>query len=297
MSSRIIYFSAFLLFSFTHLHSQKLYRAEGSWQARWEANETREQAYDKVIQLAIVNAIESTFGKFAIGDFDMRMDDAHVNYNYIAGTRTRGIWVETTKGPFIKEFTRVVDGRYGKENETWLECTIEGMVKECVGRANIEFSALNCPKKTCRQTAFNDRENLYLYFRSPVDGHLSVFLEDIDTVYRLLPYVNMEALSTVSIKGDKEYIFFSRDPQHEYDTKYLTDRIILPAKKDIEYHKLHILFSDKNYYKPNLSDTVVRPGEILPRSMTTREFQKWLSGCRVIDGFQDDWVKISVEKK
>ena len=55
-------------------------------------------------------------------------------------------------------------------------------------KANLEYVILNCPETACRTSNFFDGEQFYLYFKSPVDGYLSVYIDEGDITYRLLPY-------------------------------------------------------------------------------------------------------------
>ena len=148
-------------------------------------------------------------------------------------------------------------------------------------------------------TEFMDGEQLYIYFKSPVDGFLSVFLEDSEAVYRLLPYANMkpENKNGVQIKSDIDYLFFS--PDNNSYTKSLVDEMIMTLTKDgLEYNNIYIVFSREEYIKPGLQKSHQTKGRIIPTSLSLHEFESWISNNKISsESFQVIKKKISIKKR
>ncbi len=140
---------------------------------------------------------------------------------------------------------------------------------------------------------------MFLYFKSPVDGYLSVFLDDGENAFRLLPYKSMGTLSAVKVDGDKDYIIFSKNHSYPFDERYSIDALELGTTKEIEYNNIYVVFAENEYVKPILNDIQeLDGGYYLPRSLSLREFKKWLGDCRAdMTDFQAKKIKISIEKK
>jgi hypothetical protein len=276
---------------------QKKYQAEGKSEVRLERNKTLEQTRYEAEEKAKLNAIEQVFGSYVEQQTDIRLKEGRVNYDIIGGTRVRGEWIRTTNIKFT-EIPRAIKGKEGTEQELWIQCEIKGEVRECISRANIEFYTLNCPLVQCRRTAFYNDEDVFLYFTSPVDGYLSVFLDDGENTFRLLPYKSMGTMSAVRVAGDKPYLFFSRDKELQFDPQYTTDALELYTELEIEYNDIYIVFAESPYTKPILSDvTETDDGYFIPRSLKSKDFQGWLGDCRAdMPDFQAVRVRISIER-
>ena len=181
----------------------------------------------------------------------------------------------------------------------WITCTIKGKARKALPKAQIKYDILNSPNPASRTHSFYDREQLYLWFKSPVDGYLTVFLEDDDAVYRLLPYLSMTGKypSGVPVKADTDYLFFS--PAHNNFKPFSVDELIMNLNKPpVEYNNLYIIFSESPFQKPGLTDTQTKDGIILPRSLSKKEFQKWLAYNRSLNtSFQDKKIKVSIQDK
>ena len=284
----------FLLLAFSPAYAQKIRKVEGTAMVRVERNMTLEGAQNKAKELAMINAIENTFGTFVEQQTDMTLENGKEAFNIIGTTKVKGEWVETMEISFEDNF-RAEIGKYGKEQVRYVTCYIKGKAREIVPKANITFEVLNSPDPASRTVDFYDGEQLYLYFKSPVDGYLSVYLDDGDTAFCLLPDTNSPAefASYVFVKGDKDYLFFSDEhndlPQPEVEEYYLF------TTKKIEYNTLYIIFSEDKFIKPFLKGIGERDTKTLPRSLPLEQFRKWLANQRATStSFQDRRVKISI---
>ena len=297
---RIAYYIRFSLALFMLMiigtsYAQQLKRTAGSAQIRMEYNMTTKQAYELAEQQAIINAIEQAFGTYVEQQTDMYIEDGRADYNIIGTTKVRGEWVETTDKQF-KETINKETGQHGLQNVNYITCTVKGKVRKSLPKADIQFEILNCEDLSCRTLDFIDGEQLYLYFKSPVDGFVSVYIDEGDITYRLLPYVNMvdEYQSGVPVKADQNYLFFSETGNSFGQS--LVDEIEMFTNKKIEYNSIYIVFAEKEFIKPVLEADAKVDGRILPKSLSTEAFSNWLIGNRVVlTSFQDRKIKISIK--
>lgn len=292
-----ICFVAFsLLFSVETISAQKIVRTEGTAQVRMENNMTSEDVYALGEQQAIIDAVEKQFGTYVEQQTDITLADGRTSYNIIGTTKVKGVWIETT-GINFSEDLDIEIGSHGKLNVKYITCRIKGKVRKSIPRANIKFEVLNCPEIACRTTEFLQDEQLYLFFQSPVDGYLSVYVDEGDITYRLLPYVTMsdEFRSGVFVEGDKEYLFFHEKYNPFGET--VVDEIEMYTNKKIEYNSIFIVFAEEKFVKPILDQKQEVDGRILPKSLSSVEFQKWLSENRAVsESFQDRKIKISIRQ-
>jgi hypothetical protein len=118
---------------------------------------------------------------------------------------------------------------------------------------------------------FKSGDDLYLYFQSPINGYLVVYLLDevSQMVYCLLPYKSsLEAVTP--IEKDKPYIFFS--VKHAGDKGHLVDEYTMTCNNPIERNTIYVVFSPNEFAKANSNNV----DELLPQELSFEKFQKWL---------------------
>jgi len=274
------------------LAAQQTKRSSGTYQVRVEDNMTKEEARRKAEEQAKINAIENAFGQYVGQETNITVQDGRSSFNIIGTTKVKGEWVRELSKTFEEE-SRSEKTTFGTIQTQWITCKIRGVVKEATPKANIEYRTLNYPNPSSRTTTYASGEDFYLWFRSPVDGYLSVYLQDEDTVYRLLPYDDMASLSSLEVEADKEYLFFSKN--HNYFQNKIAP-LELYTPKRIDMNTVHILFSEKYYPKPVLNNSVKQPDKsIVPKSLTRNQFDKWLADNKTsISDFLDAQVYIEI---
>ena len=283
------------------LSAQKILSASGTAQVKIETNVTKDQTKDIAREMAMINAIENALGTYVEQATDIRIDEGKVQYNIIGTTKVKGDWIRTTDEKFTEEADKTHD-RKGQELDNYIICTIKGEVREATPKPMIRFETLSCPKADCRQSEFYSGESVFLLFKSPIDGYLSVFLDDGEKVSRLFPYTSMsgEQYSAGLINGDKEYILFSKKNN---ELSFTPDELeFYSVKQSAEYNSIFVIFSSKPFEKPILDDQVQKPMEgkeyTIPKSLTYKEFSKWLAQNRaVLPGFIDARVKVAILQK
>lgn len=282
---KIGFFFLLLLFA-SNLIAQKTKTESGSAQIRVEGNMTEEQAKRKVEELARINAIENAFGSYVEQQASITVNSGKSDYRIIGQTKVKGEWINTLDGPeFKKDY---------KDGALWITCTIRGKIKEATPKASLEYQTLSCPKMNCRSTTFFSGEQLYLYLKSPLDGYLSIYLDDGNTVNRLLPYTSATNSNSVRIKADQEYFFFAKgqtDPDFGR-----SDEVELYTLKIQEYNSLYVIFSEVDYFKPILnSEKSIGNGYLLPKTISKTKFEDWLSQNRAtLNDFIDRTIDIEI---
>lgn len=283
--------------------AQKKFVTRGVAQVRMENSMSKQQVRLEAKQKAIINGIENVLGTYVEQETNIEIESGNTNFHIIANTKVKGEWIET-KDENYSEDTRIVQGEHGKETEIWITCKISGRVREIV-KASLAFEILplNCPNKNCRQTDFLVDELLYVYFRTPTKGFLSIYLQEGETVFRLLPYAQMEGdyLNAVPVKADKKYLFFSAKEEHNYFSDFhfsQVDELEMYTEKDVEYMKMYVVFSTKMFTKPILEDGKVQEESyVLPKSLSTREFEFWVEKNRIYNpDFNYEIVNMTLKK-
>jgi hypothetical protein len=283
------------------VYAQKPVSTSGQAQVRIETNMTKDQCKEQAHELAIINAIENAFGTWAEQQTDVVIKDGRDYYNIMGTTKVKGDWVETTKEDY-SENSETFPTKNGKEVVTFITCKISGKVKKAAPKALIQFQPMNCPDKRCRKTDFISGESLYLSFKSPVDGYLSVFLEDEELVYRLFPYSNQSGKenSATMIKADQEYLLFTKDPKYN-SFPGTADEYELYSVRPFEYNNIYVVFSEESYVKPILNNeksSEEKTDFLLPKSLDPKAFHEWLADNRAkSQSFLDAKIRIKIENK
>ena len=129
---------------------------------------------------------------------------------------------------------------------------------------------------------------MYLFFKSPADGYLSIFTVEGSEAYRILPYQEMPAEYSqhLPIVADTEYLFFSNDTENKiYDdlASEYTDELVMVTDANEEYIDLYVIFSTEDFIKPTLDHSYQSEGQenFIPRSLPKFEFESWLSENRI----------------
>jgi hypothetical protein len=265
-------------------------------------NEARAQARDR----AALNALENAFGTSIIQGVQVRVQDnvgtrdagAQRYFNLIADSYVQGEWVETLSEEFEVTTETAVGAR---QPSVWVKCKLSGTARRITEpRPQLDAEALNCPSANCATARFIDGDALYLSVRSPVDGYLQVYLEDGDAVLGLLPYQQMpegmhEAFPMVA---EKEYIFFSTRPEHNYFTNpgFQEDELQLSAEGPQTYHRIYLVFSTHPLTKPYLrAARASQRGYTLPRQMSRTDFHQWIAQMKTLgDAFYVQTLDITV---
>ena len=277
----------------TSVFAQKIKTETGTAQVKLEKNMTKDEAYRQLEELAKINAIGNAFSTYVEQEANITVNSGKSDFRIIGSTKVKGEWIETLDLKFTEDFKEEKKPN-GIEKTLWITCKIKGRIREATPKANIEFSTLSCPKINCHTTTYNSGEQLFLEFKSPLDGYLSIYIDDGNTVNRLLPYTSSQNSSSVRVKADKEYLFFVKGDNNPEFGK--PDEVELFTIKKQEFNTLYIIFSEVNYYKPMLSqEKFVENGYLIPKTLSKAKFEEWLSDNRAkLNDFVDRTVNIEI---
>lgn len=256
--------------------AQKSRKVTASYTYYAPENITLEQARQTALERAQLQAIADAFGTIVTRTnattVKNRNGKSNVSLLSLGASEVKGEWLETIGTP--KYEIKYVDGMQV------ISVTVQGVIREIIN-APVDFKAkvlCNGKEDKFERDEFQDGDDLYLTFQSPVDGYLTVYLIDNSgSAYCLLPYRN-DTRGRVPVKGNRPYLFFSiKDaPPGEADG---VDEYTLTCRGATELNQIYIIFS------PQLFTKAVDNGEnhLHPRELPYEEFQKWLFKCRKQD--------------
>lgn len=188
----------------------------------------------------------------------------------LSSTEVKGEWIADEGEP-------VFDISLDKDDNFVVTCKVKGKAREISNQAS-EFTALvlrNGNKPNNASTNFYDGDDLFLYFTSPDDGYVSVFLSLEDgNVYQMLPYL-MDTTGEAKVKKGYDYVFF--DASKAEGSFGTPDQFRITTDGEIEFNKIYVVFSPSYFAKP-----VTRPRQSVEEmpSMSEDDFSKWLVKTR-----------------
>jgi hypothetical protein len=311
----LLVFASFV--SFTLFAQEiKLVKTTGKSQVQWYPDrESMNDAKDKALELAKINALENAFGTLIIQGNTVFVEnkktgekvETNTTFKMIGNTAVKGEIIQVLKTGF-KETKKTERINRKKVEVTYINCDVTIEAKELTdSKIDIQCFSFKNLEIIKPSTDFYEGEDLFLYFKSPVNGFLAVFLDDGKQAQCLLPYrkmpVGME--EAMPITADKEYIFFSDKPQFNYftDDFFAEDLYELVAGSDKDINRLYVIFSKQLLNKPilNQDKTLVsldKNNFELPRVINTDVFQDWLLKIQQIrNDINISTIIITIEKK
>ena len=270
--------------------ADKVYTVKGEGEAELLGNMTKEQAKQKALEAAKINALENEFGTSITAENTLYIENdtkgngvrSNTSFRTLASLKVNGQWIETTD----KTYTTYKEG----EN-IFFKCKVKGKAR-MLKKALVKYEAypMDCRETQCKTQAFNNGQDLFLLFKSPVAGYLSVYLLDQENAYRLLPY-KRETVSYLQIEADKEYILFSKE--HDYQNrKHIIDEYQVFTTQDIEVNQIYVIFSPAVYFKPDTGEIdqekvkaareALQDNRIsIPAFLSIPKFEEWLVDNRL----------------
>lgn len=187
----------------------------------------------------------------------------------IGGSDVKGEWIETIGDPKFDIFY--------ESNMLTIKVSIDGKAREIKNAAiDLEAKLLrNGTEEKHESDEFRKGDDLYLYFKSPINGYLAVYLLDENTqqVFCLLPYKS-SGEPAYKIIHDKPYVFFSCHKAEENPSE--VDEYTMTCEHSMEQNTIYIVFSPNMFAKAFAEDENIG----LPRQLPLKEFQKWLGKCK-----------------
>lgn len=298
--------------------NNKVITTSGEAQVEWnKERESLTQARERAQNLATINALEKAFGVVVVQGNSTYIKNTKTGeqietntiFNMIGNTVVKGEVIEVEKVKFKEiKYTKKIDRK--KVEFTDILCNVTLKAKEITDtRIELETKTLACVNIKCATTVFKSGDDFFIYFKSPVDGFLTIFLDDTKNTFRLLPYSQMpdETENNFVIKADKEYILFSNKEEFNYfaDKFFEEDTYALTAETEKDLNRVFLVFSKKTLNKPSLKKGLLAEnhaefmakGYEAPLETTSEEFQKWLVKTRSLrDDVQVEIIDITIEK-
>ena len=239
-------------------------------------NISLEEAKRIALERAKIQAIADEFGTIVSQSnttlVSNRNGESSSDFFSLGGSEVKGEWIETIGKPEYE-----IDYEQGM---LVVKAMVSGRIREIVS-AQIDLKAevlCNGTDLKFARSDFKSGDDLYLYFQSPVNGYLAVYLLDevSQMVYCLLPYKSSSEAVT-PIEKDKPYIFFSA--KHAGDKGYLVDEYTMTCTNPVERNTIYVVFSPNEFAKANSNNV----DELLPQELSFEEFQRWFSEGRIKD--------------
>lgn len=284
MKQYLIFFLLFLIK--LSAYSQANIKTEtGFFETELYDNESKEVAKKRAKEGAIINALEKAFGKavfqgnslFIKNKITGQKVETTTGFNTIAETYVKGEVIEEINIEFDEYlFEKKINKK--KEFGTIIRCNVKIKAAEySEPTANFDAFSLNCTDTLkCKTTSFKKNDDFFLYFKSPINGYLSVFIDDNESSSLLFPYIsNREKYyDGYPIIQNKTYFLFSKE-KHLNTDKLIVDELIWETRENLE--KLTIIFSPNKFDLPDLKSI---KSNSIPQSLPSVDFNKWLIHLR-----------------
>lgn len=270
------FFIIFLLMPLLSTFAQKIERVHGEYAYHVPDNISLEEGKRTALERAKIQALADAFGTLVSQSNSTIVKNeegkSSVDFLSIGGSDVKGEWIETLGEPKFDIFY--------ENNALIIKATIDGKARE-IKNASIDFEAKllrNGTDLKFESDEFRNGDDLYLYFKSPINGYLAVYLLDETTqqVFCLLPYKSSSE-PAYTIGHDKPYVFFSC--QKTDGNPNAVDEYNMTCEHSMEQNTIYIVFSPNMFAKANTKNEDAG----LPRQLPLKEFQRWLGMCKTKD--------------
>ena len=281
-----------LSFSFLMCYSQRTAKVSATY--TYYASETIsvEEAKRIALDRAKIQAIADEFGTIVSQSTSTvitnKNGESDTQFFALGGSDVKGEWIETIGNP---EYQLKFENHF-----LVITCSVKGKARE-INQNQIDIIAKPLRNGTSlkyESTDFRNGDDLFLYFSSPVDGFLSVYLLDemAQIVYGILPYKS-ETVPSIPIEANKEYVFFSVRDAEKKDRRNV-DEYKLSCVSEKEFNTFFILFSPNRFGKRNGFDSDF---DDIPHNIPYKDFKQWLSKILIKDKtIQAEQISITISK-
>lgn len=273
-----------ILFVFpTILFAQRERKVSGEYTYYAPLNVSPDDAIAVAVQKAKIQALADAFGTL----IDMHSSNVIQNENGKSNSSFLSLGESSVKGEWIGDTREPETDVVIEEGFMKASAKVWGMAREIVS-APIEISAKLLKQNNGQhdEDQFHHGDQLYLSFKSPTKGFLAVYqMDGKGETYCLLPYAGDDD-GMFSVKANKSYILFSEE--HADKGENCDEYNLTCEKGTLEQNLVYIVFSPNKFTKANDEESnkvvdVNGDKELLPRSLSYADFQKWLMRCRRAD--------------
>ena len=256
------------------------------------------EAKAAAIENAKVQALAKEFGTLIVqstlSQEQQKQGRESSYFTQLSTSEVKGEWIEDTKEPEAVITATLPD------DVMVIEATVHGKARPISNEA-VDFETLvlrNGTEKRFADTNFKDGDDMYLYFKTPANGYVAVYLiDESQTAYCLLPYANDPNGQQPVVHG-KEYVFFS--PEHTYDMpRNIIDQVYMTCDdENVEYNQLYVIYSPNAFTKAVDADKQANQGRLLPHQLPLKDFSRWLGKLGTRDKQMNrKIIRIAVRKK
>lgn len=256
-----------------------------------ESTHSPAECRELALQGAKVNALAKKFGTVmtqTTGQQEtLSKGSESTFFDSFSMSETKGEWIADEEEP---KFETSLDGR----GDYVVHCSVKGKARAISNRA-VDFDAKvlrNGTQPQFADTDFRNGDDMFVSFRSPVDGYAAVYLSTPDRrMYRLLPYSDSSD-GAARVSRDRQYIFFST--QNVVKELGTPTELTLFTEEDIERNRIYVVFSPNQFTRP-LDDFTA---EEVPRSLTYETFNNWLlKSRRHDDRMSTKMISVTIRNK
>ena len=262
----------FILLLFVNLLSiqaQKIERVHGEYTYHVPENITLEEGKRIALERAKIQALADAFGTIVSQNNSTIVKNENgrssVDFFSLGGSEVKGEWIETTGEPTYHI--------YYESNMLVVKAEVTGKARK-IKNVGVCFDARvlrNGTELKFESNEFQNGDDLYLYFKSPMDGYLVVYLvdENAEQAYCLLPYKNSNG-QAYKILHDTPYVFFSKEKAGKEQNE--VDEYVMTCNHSVEQNVVYVIFSPNAFAKMNMD----RIEANFPSRLSLKEFQKML---------------------
>ena len=256
----------------------KVYTLSGTFMIEVPPYMSMNQAKQEAIRKAQNQAIDSVFGS----TLSTRVSTVVSNKNGKSDVSTRAINEEVIKGIWLGNLAEPkISQPIFSDGKQWLEVTVKGRARKLTN-AGADFEALPLyyqPEKELKTEVYKSGQDFFLYFKSPTDGYLNVFIYDItsDAVVCLLPYQGSGS-GSYAVTHDEEYYFFSPQKAKPGDGEVNEVVMTCSENNDEEMNELYVGFSPEYFSKgiSKIQQRKISDDLVVPPAMGFMDFNDWL---------------------
>ncbi|MBQ0058329.1 MAG: hypothetical protein KBT20_11835 [Bacteroidales bacterium] len=237
-------------------------------------NMSIEEAKRAAIEQAKTEAITEAFGEIISSHMFsdvMALDGQEIdNFQMLSSSISKGIWIQDIEKPKFEE-PEILES----QKTMVIKVTVHGKVREIVSTPiDLKIALLrNAADLRNEENSFREGDDLFIYFHSPEDGFLIVYVAGNNGIVQtLLPLEDNGG--SVHINANREYMFFGADDEFSEGFNGLT----LTCDGSVEYNRFYFVFSTNPISKArdSQSNSTVSEGLVLPRELSEKDFRKWL---------------------
>jgi hypothetical protein len=250
--------------------SQKTVKVYASYTYYAPETMSVEEAKRVALDRAKIQAIADEFGTIVSQNNSTVMSNINgasdTQFFSIGGSDVKGEWLETIDNPEYEI-------KYGN-HLLIVTANVKGSIRErTTNSIDLDVKLLrNGTDQRYESAEFRDGDDMFLYFKSPSDGYLIIFLvdESAKNVYSILPYPQ-DTYSSYEIAANQEYIFFSRKMAPEQERAHVTE-YTMTCGDATEINDIVVVFTPAKLQMPKLRTKKVGSQ---PPTLDYEEFTKW----------------------